>query len=142
MTMKSTWTALTAAAAAALILAAPMAYATGGSFVCENQMDMDQDEAREIAGSNGGLYQILMKTRENWDIAHMHEQCEAYAEGRPYEISCLDDRRDWDAIKAMVPKEYFGMSGESLTPHFQAMQRNVDEAIAVAQYCRSVGAIE
>ena len=131
-----------AATAAALILAAPMAHATGGSWICENQMDMDQDEAREIAGSNGGLYQILMKTRENWDIAHMREQCEAYAEGRPYTISCLDDRRDWDAIKASVSEEYFGMSGEALTPHFQAMQNNTDAAIAVAQYCRSVGAIE
>ena len=99
-----------AAAAAALILTTPMAHAAGGSWICENQMDMDQDEARAIAGGNGGLYQILMKTRENWDIAHKREQCQAYAEGRPYEISCLDDRRDWDAIKAMVPEEYFGMS--------------------------------
>ena len=135
--MRSTF----AAAAAALILTTPMAHAVGGSFICENQMDMDQEEAREIAGSNNGLFQILMKTRENWDLAHMREQCEAYAEGQPYEISCLDDRRDWDAIIAMVPEEYFGMASEQLTPHFQAIQRNVDEAIAVARYCRDVGAI-
>ena len=131
-----------AALAAALILTTPMAYATGGSWQCENQMDMDQEEARAISGSNNGLYQILMKTRENWDIAYKREQCQAYAEGQPYEISCLDDRRDWDAIKAMVPEEYFGMSSEALTPHFHAIQRNVDEVIAVAQYCRDVGAIE
>ena len=135
--MRSTF----AAAAAALILTTPMAHAVGGSFICENQMDMDQEEAREIAGSNNGLFQILMKTRENWDLAHMREQCEAYAEGQPYEISCLDDRRDWDAIVAMVPEEYFGMASEQLTPHFQAIQNNTDEAIAVARYCRDVGAI-
>ncbi|WP_299821185.1 hypothetical protein [uncultured Jannaschia sp.] len=138
MTMNS----ILAAAAAALILATPMAHATGGSWICENQMDMDHEEARAISGANNGLYQILMKTRENWDIAHRREQCEAYAEGRPYEISCLNDRRDWDEIKAMVPEEYFGMSSESLTPHFQAIQNNTDEAIAVARYCRDVGAIE
>lgn len=131
-----------AAAIAALILTTSMAHAVGGSWQCENQMDMDQDEARAIAGSNGGLFQILLKTKENWDIAHKREQCQAYAEGRPYEISCLDDRRDWDEIKAMVPEEYFGMSSEQLTPHFQAIQRNVDESIAVADYCRDVGAIE
>ena len=130
-----------AAGAAALLLTAPMARAEGDSFICENQMDMDQEEARQISGSNNGLYQILMKTRENWDIAHMRAQCEAYAEGRPHEISCLDDRRDWDAIVAMVPEEYFGMASEQLTPHFQAMQGNASEAIAVARYCRDVGAI-
>ncbi|WP_299844521.1 hypothetical protein [uncultured Jannaschia sp.] len=138
MTMNSTL----AAAAAALILMTPMAHATGGSFLCENPMDMDRDEALEIAGSNHGLYQILMKTRENWDIAHMRAQCEAYAEGRPYEISCLDDRRNWDEIKAMVPEEYFGMSSESLTPHFQAIQNNTDEIFEVVDYCRDVGAIK
>ena len=134
--MRSTF----AAAAAVLILTTPMAHAVGGSWICENQMDMDQEEAREIAGSNNGLFQILMKTRENWDIAHKRAQCEAYAEGQPHEISCLDDRRDWDAIIAMVPKEYFGMASEQLTPHFQAIQNNTDEAIAVARYCRDVGA--
>ena len=133
---------LTLTAAAALLLTTPMAYADGRSFICENQMDMDQEEARAIAGSNGGLYQILMKTRENWDMAYMREQCDAYSEGRPYEISCLDDRRDWDEIKAMVPEEYFGMGSEQLTPHFQAIQNNVDEMIAVVRYCRSVDAID
>ena len=138
MTMNSTL----ATAVAALILAAPMAQATGGSWQCENQMDMDHKEARAISGANNGLYQILMKTRENWDIAHMRAQCEAYAEGRPFEISCLDDRRDWDEIKAMVPEEFFGMASEQLTPHFHEIQNNTDESIAVARYCRDVGAIE
>ena len=138
MTLNSTL----AAAAAALILATPMAHATGGSWICENQMDMDSDEARAISGSNNALYNILMKYRERWDTAYRMAQCEAYAEGRPYDISCLNDRRDWDAIKAMVPEEYFGMSSEALTPHFHAIQNNVDEIIAVAQYCRAVGAIE
>ncbi|WP_299655648.1 hypothetical protein [uncultured Jannaschia sp.] len=141
MTMNSTLTTAAAAAVAALILATPMAQATGGSWQCENQMDMDRDEALEIAGSNHGLYQVLMKYRERWDSAYKREQCEAYSEGRPYKISCLDDRRDWDAIKAMVPEEYFGMSSESLTPHFRAIE-TFEENRAVIAYCRDVGAIE
>ena len=131
-----------AAAAAALTLSTPMAHAVGGSFICENQMDMDQEEAREISGSNNGLYQILMTHREHWDIAHMRAQCEAYADGRPYEISCLDDRRDWDAIKSSVPEEYFGMSSEQLTPRFHEIQATFEEWRDVVGYCRSVGAIE
>ena len=138
MTMNSILTA----AVVALTLAAPMAHATGGSWICENQMDMDRDEARAISGSNNNLYNILMKYRERWDIAHRQAQCEAYAEGRPYEISCLNDRRDWDAIKAMVPEEYFGMSNEALYPHFLAMKSNREENVAMVNYCRDVGAIE
>ncbi|WP_299841555.1 hypothetical protein [uncultured Jannaschia sp.] len=142
MTMNSTLTAAAAAAVAALILAAPMAHATGGSWQCENQMDMDHEVARSISGSNNALYQILMKTRENWDIAYKRAQCEAYAEGRPYEISCLNGRRDWDAIKAMVPEEYFGMSNDALYPRFLAIQSNREQSVAMVEYCRDVGAIE
>ncbi len=130
------------AAATALLLGTPMAHAIGGSFVCENQLDMDQDEAREIAGTNNGLYQILMRYRERWDLAHRREQCEAYAEGRIYEITCLNGRRDWDAIKAMVPEEYFGMSTMELAPIFREMPGIAEEAFEVTAYCRNVGAIE
>lgn len=131
-----------AAGAAALILTTPMAHAVGGSWICENPLDMDSEEARAISGFNNGLYNILMKHRERWDIAHMREQCQAYAEGRPYEISCLNDRRNWDAIKAMVPEEYFGMSSIQLTPHFHEIQNNGDLIRETIAYCRDVGAIE
>ncbi len=131
-----------AAAAAALILTTPMAHATGGSWICENQMDMDHEEAREISGLNNALFNIVNKYRERWDMAHMREQCQAYAEGRSYEISCLDDRRDWDAIKAMVPEEYFGMSSPQLTPRFHEIQDNGDLIRETVAYCRDVGAIE
>lgn len=131
-----------AAAAAALILTTPMAHAVGGTWICENQMDMDNEEARAISGSNNGLYQILVKHRERWDIAYKREQCQAYAEGRPYEISCLDGRRDWDAIKAMVPEEYFGMSSIQLTPRFHDIQSTAEASRETVAYCRGVGAIE
>ena len=130
------------AAAAALILGVPMAHAFGGSWQCENPMDMDRDEARAISGSNNGLYNILMEYRERWDVAYQREQCAAFAAGEPYDISCLDDRRDWDAIKAMVPSEYFGMSNVALNPHYQALQMADDGIRDMAAYCRSIGAIE
>ena len=133
---------LVLAAVAALTLGTSTAHAVGGSWRCENPLDQDQEEARAISGSNNGLYQILMKYRERWDIAHLREQCEAYAEGRDYEISCLDDRRDWDAIKAAVPEEFFGMSSIQLTPRFHEIQSTREEWNELAAYCRSVGAIE
>lgn len=129
------------AALTALTFTAPAAHAYGGSWQCEVQGDMDKEEARAIAPQNA-LFNIVMKHREAWDIQHMREQCEAYAAGEPYEISCLDGRRDWEAIKAMVPSEFFGRSNLELTPHLHAMPSTTEGFIEVARYCRSVGAIE
>ncbi len=130
------------AVAATLTLGAPMAQAYGGSFLCEDQMDMDQDEARAISGRNNGLFKILMEYRERWDAEYQRQQCEAFAAGEPYDISCLNDRRDWDAIKAMVPSEYFGMSNVDLNPHYQDLQMADDGIKDAIAYCRSVGAIK
>ncbi len=130
------------ATAATLTVAASMTHAYGGSWQCENQMDMDKEEARAISGTNNGLFNILMEYRERWDAAYQRQQCEAYAAGEPYDISCLNGRRDWDAIKAMVPSEYFGMSNVDLNPHYQDLQMADDGIRDMAEYCRSVGAIK
>jgi len=130
------------AVAATLTLGAPMAHAYGGSFQCEDQMDMDQDQARAISGTNNGLFKIVMEYRERWDVAYKRQQCEAFAAGQPYDISCLNDRRDWDAIRAMVPSDYFGMSNVDLNPHYQELQMADDGIRDMADYCRSVGAIK
>jgi len=135
--MKSTL----AAAAAAFLLAAPMVHASGGSWICENQMDMDKDEAWEIS-DNIAMFRIVNEYRERWDVEYKRQQCEAYAAGEPHSISCLNDRRDWGAIKAMVPSEYFGMSARDLTPHYQELQMADDGVRDVVAYCRSVGAIK
>ncbi|MEM7710169.1 MAG: hypothetical protein AAF264_05350 [Pseudomonadota bacterium] len=127
---------------AAFAIAPAVANAQGGSWICGNQMDMDRDEARALAGTNNALFNIILVYRERWDNRHMRAQCEAYAAGQPYEISCLDGRRDWEAIGAMVPDEFFGMSSPELTPHFHEIQDNYDEIREVITYCRDVGAIE
>ena len=121
---------------------APMAHAYGGSWQCENQLDMDQDEARAISGTNNGLFNVLNEYRERWDVSYKMRQCEAFAAGKPYLISCLNDRRDWNAIKAMIPHHYLGMSSEQLTPHYQELQMADDGIRAMVSYCRSVGAIK
>lgn len=133
---------LLSAIATTLTLTAPMAHAVGGSFQCEDQMDMDRDEARAISGTNNGLLKILMEYRERWDAVYKRQQCEAFAAGEPYDISCLNGRRDWAAIKAMVPSEYFGMSNVDLNPHYQDLQMADDGIKEMADYCRSVGAIK
>ncbi len=129
-------------ALAALTLSAPEAQAFGGSWQCEDSMDMDRDEARAISGTNNALFNLLNEYRERWDAQYKLKQCKAFAEGRPYNISCLNNRRDWDAIKGMVPEELFGMSSREVTPYYQELQMADDGARDMAVYCRSVGAIE
>ena len=83
-----------------------------------------------------------MEYRRRWDVAYKREQCEAFAAGELYEISCLDGRRDWDAIKAMVPSEFFGMANLDLHPHYLELQMADNGNKDMVAYCRSVGAIE
>ncbi|MBM9595052.1 hypothetical protein [Roseitranquillus sediminis] len=104
-------------------------------------MDLDQDEIAARA-PNLGIQRILEEYRDRWDATHIRQQCEAFATGEPYEISCLDDRRDWDAIEAMVPDEFFGMSNTELRPHYLELQTADDGYGAALNYCRSVGAVE
>ena len=68
------------------------------------------------------MFRIVNEYRERWDVHYKRQQCEAFAASGSYDISCLNNRRDWDAIKAMVPSEYFGMSARDLTPHYQELQ--------------------
>lgn len=115
------------------------AWAVGGSFVCEGS---SLTEVRDHVDGSFGLQKIVNQYLVRWDAQEAMEQCRAYAEGRPYQISCLNGRRDWDAILASVPKEYFGRSNQSLAAtHRDEMRKGNGFAEAMA-YCRSVGAIK
>lgn len=128
------------AAVAAFLLVAPMAHAFGGSWICENQMDMDQDEAWDISG-HVGMFRIASAYRERWDAQYMRQQCEAFVLGRPYDISCLDDRRDWEAIKQSIPSDLFGMSVMETRPFYLELQAGDNGIKSAIDYCRDVGAI-
>ena len=133
----------TAAAAAfiAVTLGPPTANAFGGSWQCEKQADADKDEAWKIA-SNIGMFRVVSAYRERWDAQYAREQCEAFDEGRPYDISCLNDRRDWDAIRQSIPSELFGKSNSDLRPYYLELQISNNGYKGAIEYCRSVGAIK
>lgn len=125
---------------ALLALAWGQATAQEQSWACDGSIDGDRDEIREIA-TNISMYRILQEYRDRWDAAHIRAQCEAYAAGEPYEIGCLNDRRDWSDIKALVPDELFGRSTRELRPYFIELSESDDGHGAAIDYCRSVGAI-
>ncbi|PZQ46083.1 MAG: hypothetical protein DI556_21235 [Rhodovulum sulfidophilum] len=121
-----------------LIGSAP-AWAVGGSFACERPPIMEVTE--NVEGSSA-LQSIVNQYRERWDAEVVARECEAYAAGEPYEISCLNGRRDWPTILASVPPDYFGRSNKSLASTVDT-ERRVDSGYKAAiAYCRSVGAIK
>ena len=127
----------------ALTLALPGAgaMAQDRSWVCDEQMDRDREELKAIA-TNISMFRILQEYRDRWDAQYIRQQCEAYSAGESYEIGCLNGRRDWEEIKAMVPADFFGMSTKDLRPHFVELDEADDGYKAAIEYCRSVGAIE
>jgi hypothetical protein len=127
------------AAALALGLTVSPAWAVGGSFACEGS---PLTEVAEHVDGSFGLERIVNQYRTRWDAKEAMKQCRAYAEGQPYDISCLNGRRDWDAILASVPKEYFGRSNQSLAEPALAERRKGNGFKEAMDYCRSVDAIK
>ena len=129
------------AAAAILTVATGAANAAGGSFVCEDSFGKSKEIKAEVGGSFA-FQNIVSQYVTRWDAQKARQLCEAYAAGEPVTITCLDGQRDWSAIKASIPAEYFGLGNQQLaSTHTAEMQRGNGFKEAMA-YCRSVGAIK
>jgi hypothetical protein len=121
------------------LLGASPGWAIGGSFACETS---SLTEVREHVDGSFGLHKIINQYLMRWDAGEATRQCRAYAEGQPYDISCLNGRRDWDAIIASVPEDYFGRSNQSLASTVDIERRKGNGFKEAMAYCRSVGAIK
>lgn len=111
------------------------------SWGCGYSSNGDKAEL-DARARNIGLRRVLEQYRARWDAAHMRAQCEAFAAGQPHEIGCLDGRRNWDEIVAMVPGDLWSMSAGQLRPVYLKMQEEDDGYKAALEYCGSVGAID
>lgn len=130
-----------AASAAAVLMAAEAAQAGAGSFSCEDSFGTLKEVEAQVGGSST-FQSIVDQYVRRWDAATARQLCEAYAAGEPVTISCLDGRRDWAAIKASIPSDYFGRSNKSLASTYEAERRQGNGFKEAMAYCRSVGAIE
>ncbi|WMS45224.1 hypothetical protein RDV64_22830 (plasmid) [Acuticoccus sp. MNP-M23] len=141
MTMKTKRLALPFAALVALTAFAGTASAAEpANFGCGYEGSEDKSEL-DARASNYSLRQILEEYRFRWDAAYARAQCKAFSEGKPYQISCLRGRRDWDAIAAMVPNELWGMSRQDAKPFLNKLKAEDDGYSAAMTYCRELGAI-
>ena len=130
---------LLAVAIAAAPLPAAGALAAGGSFACG--LDSPRAEVRANVNGSSTLVSIVNQYMTRWDAEEARRQCKNYAAGRPYEISCLNGRRDWPAILASVPSGYFGQSDKSLAATYRAEMNAGNGFREAMAFCRSVGAI-
>lgn len=133
---------LSAVAMAVSMLVTPATTsAAGNSWHCDGSTNIDDDEIKARA-PNRAMVRVLQEYRDRWDAQHMRAQCKAFAEGKSYEISCLNGRRDWGEIEAMVPEDVWQLPRSSVRPIYLALQEEASGASAALAYCRDVGAIE
>lgn len=124
---------------AAIAVAAGPVHAAGGSFVCKGSSVTKEVASKVDGGFN--LQNIVKLYAIRWDAQEARRLCGAYAGGESVEITCLDGHRDWGAIMASVPSEYFGMPDRSLAEPFWQLSSENDGFRDAMTYCRSVGAI-
>jgi len=132
----------TAVTAAALIAgAAPDAPAQDRSFACDQIAARYERETIQRLAHNREMEVIIKEYMWRWDARYIRSQCKAFANGAPYEISCLNGRRDWSEIEASIPGEYSRLDRKALRP-FMEQERDADNGRGEAvTFCRDVGAI-
>ncbi|ATG49277.1 hypothetical protein CEW89_17865 [Celeribacter ethanolicus] len=133
---------LSAITMAVILIANPATtIAAENSWHCDGATNIDDDEIKARA-PNRAMVRVLQEYRDRWDAQHMRAQCEAFVKGEPHEISCLNGRRNWDEIEAMVPEEVWELPRSAVRPIYLALQEEDSGASAALAYCRDVGAIE
>ena len=93
---------------------------------------------------NRAMEKVVIEYMLIWQGQQIQAACDAALQGEPLDTSCFYDRTDWNAIRAMIPPEYFAMSREELRPIYLEMQDYPNQRSprqAAADYCVAVGAL-
>ena len=127
--------------AVALVALAEGAQAGAGSLACKDGFGTIKEVKAEVGGSSG-FVNIVSLYVARWDAQEARRLCSAYASGEPVTIGCLDGRRDWNAIKASIPPDYFGQSNQQLARTYTKELAQGTGHLEALQYCRGVGAVK
>ena len=125
---------------AAVVTAMPAAAEEQRTWQCEKDAIFHPTVRESVASISKKMRNIIHEHRERWDAAEMLRQCEAYAKGQPYEISCLNGRRDWKAIADALPSDLNQLSPTTRREYFLKLQEEDDGLKSAFAYCREVGA--
>ena len=91
----------------AFMLATSPAHASepSAAFACSGVPFLSDTAKKAFAehAPSHAAKQLLIEHALRWDGAEMRRLCEAKVRGEDVALTCLDGRRDWDAIVAGVP---------------------------------------
>lgn len=94
---------------------------------------------------NNTMRNIVLAYVYQWENEEIKRTCEAAANGDKADFSCLDGRRDWDAIQSKIPEKLLGQSNQDLRAHMLELQEqglNASARNEVLNYCEGLGVID
>lgn len=129
--------------AIALCLSGPAMAVEPGSWNCEKALIFAPNVQAGIASisTQSSLRLIIVEYIKQYDAKEMTAACQAFADGKPSEISCLNGRRDWDQIRQSFPDDLIGLPPARHGEHMQTLQTGENPVLAAHRFCDSVGAI-
>jgi len=87
------------------------------SFGCGYASQFGGEEYKQFLKKNANnpmAANLLRHFTGIWQFQEEKRICDAYGRGEPAEFGCLIDRRDYDAILALMPKNYQSLSAAEL----------------------------
>ena len=119
----------------------------GTNFHCSG-FPIKSDQAKENMSRlahNNGMRNIVLAYVYQWENEEIKRACDAVAAGKSADLTCLDGRRDWEAISAKIPNELAGKSNQELRPYMLKLQEqgfNASKRREVLEYCEGLGVID
>lgn len=129
--------------AVALCLSTPSMAVEPGSWHCEKPPVLHPEVQAGIASisSQPSLRFIILEYIKQYDAKEMTAACQAFADGQPSEISCLNGRRDWDEIRQSFPDDLIGLSPVQHSEHMATLQADRKAVLEAYDFCEGVGAL-
>ena len=132
--------------AIALISIASPVQADHGDFHCSGfpiKSDLEKEAMSQLAHNNG-MRQIILMYVAQWENEEMHRVCDAAAAGTTPDTSCVDGRRDWDAIQSKIPDGLTGKSNKELRRLMLELQKqgyHTTQRADALRYCANLGVV-
>lgn len=138
---------LTSAFVSILSLHSISAMADHGNFHCDRIPFLNEKAVAAIndLSHNKTMSVIVKQYAEKWEDQEIIRTCDAAEAGKSADFSCLQGRRDWEAIKSMVPKDLLGMDMGSLRPvqlENQKARAQERPRKAALEHCEALGVMQ
>ncbi len=119
----------------------------GKNFHCERAPFLSETAkaAMQNLAHNNGMRKIVSFYAWQWENEEMRRICDAGAAGEKIETSCLEGKRDWEAIAARIPDGLAGKSNKQLRPHMLELSGrgyHTSDRAEVMKYCTQLGVVE